>query len=212
MNQARSPQPVFPSSAAAHPATPQGGHVATAQPQISQTPQTPERESSETLRNGASLSQQDLEDGYEDIVYHPLRYTWLFWTNKDKTDKNFQNYGDSNIAFGKVTTVEEFWGCYNSMPEASKLPAKSSLQFFKEGIKPIWEDRSNENVSLLFFLFLFSFLQNFPNSFLPPKKQGSEWVISCKKDFELTKYWKELLLSLIGQSLDKDDKLCGVGE
>jgi len=116
------------------------------------------------------------------LVTHPLEKQWTFWTNS-QTDTNFDNYDEKIQPFGEVATIEDFWGCFNNMQPPSKLGTGKNLQLFKKGIKPLWEDQQNLD--------------------------GGEWRFNFQYAQNLDKAWLNLLLVLIGQTLEFDDEICG---
>jgi translation initiation factor 4E len=59
----------------------------------------------------------------------------------------------------------------------------SDYHFFKEGIRPVWEDDEN--------------------------KRGGKWIMRLKKGVA-DRYWEELLMALIGdQFVEAADEVCG---
>jgi translation initiation factor 4E len=82
-----------------------------------------------------------------------------------------------------MTTVEEFWKVYVHLKRPSTLPVVSDYHFFKEGIRPVWEDEEN--------------------------CKGGKWVIRLKKGV-CDRYWEELLMAMIGDQFNEaSDEVCG---
>lgn len=74
----------------------------------------------------------------------------------------------------RVTTVEEFWTVHRHLKKPSELPVVTDYHFFKEGIRPIWEDDEN--------------------------KEGGKWTLRMKKGIA-DLYWTETMMALIGNAL-----------
>jgi translation initiation factor 4E len=83
-----------------------------------------------------------------------------------------------------VKTVEEFWSTYNFMKRPNDLPATTDYHFFRDGIKPTWEDPSNS--------------------------RGGKWIIRLPKGLA-SRYWEEIVLAMIGGQLPgvPDGEICG---
>ena len=84
-----------------------------------------------------------------------------------------------------ITTVEEFWLTYNFLKHPNDLPNTTDYHFFRDGIKPTWEDPSNA--------------------------RGGKWIIRLPKGLA-SRYWEEIILAMIGgQFLGvPDGEVCGV--
>ncbi|KAF3912889.1 hypothetical protein AA313_de0206661 [Arthrobotrys entomopaga] len=111
----------------------------------------------------------------------PLRYTWVVWYRAPGT--KFQDYEKSTQKIAAFSTVEEFWMVYSHLRKPRNLPHVSDYHFFKQGIRPVWED--NEN------------------------RKGGKWIIRLKKGVS-TRYWEDLILAIIGDQFgDTSDEVCG---
>lgn len=83
----------------------------------------------------------------------------------------------------KIGTAQDFWKVYVHLKRPSALPAVSDYHFFKEGIRPVWEDEEN--------------------------KRGGKWIMRLKKGIA-DRYWEDLLLALIGdQFAEAGEEVCG---
>ncbi len=71
----------------------------------------------------------------------------------------------------RIDTAQSFWAVFTHLKRPSALPAVSDYHFFKDGIRPVWEDEEN--------------------------KHGGKWIMRLKKGVA-DRYWEELLLALIG--------------
>jgi translation initiation factor 4E len=82
-----------------------------------------------------------------------------------------------------LDNVDDFWTFYRHLKRPSELPHVTDYHFFKDGIRPIWEDDDNKN--------------------------GGKWIIRLRKDVA-NRYWEDLLLALIGdQFVDCGEEICG---
>lgn len=95
------------------------------------------------------------------------------------------SFTDAVKFIGTSRTIEEFWGIYNYLVRPHELPATTDYHFFREGIKPTWEDPYNAN--------------------------GGRWTIRLpKKGLLGSRYWEEVMLALLGGFPDvPDGEICG---
>merc|ERR1712142_923791 len=113
----------------------------------------------------------------EKIIKHPLQNAWTLWFFKNDKARTWEENQRPIIT---VTTVEDFWGLYNHIEVASRLPPGSDYSLFKEGIFPDWED--------------------------PRNQPGGRWMINVDKRQRaecLDTYWLEILFFLIGEHADQ---------
>ena len=82
-----------------------------------------------------------------------------------------------------MPTGLDFWKVYTHLRRPSALPTVSDYHFFREGIRPVWEDEEN--------------------------KMGGKWIMRLKKGVA-DRYWEDLLLAMIGdQFAEASDEVCG---
>ncbi|TKA68860.1 hypothetical protein B0A49_06163 [Cryomyces minteri] len=111
----------------------------------------------------------------------PLKYTWVVWY-RPPTSKN-SDYEKSTKAMCKMATAQEFWRVYAHLKRPSALPTVSDYHFFKEGIRPVWEDEEN--------------------------KKGGKWIMRLKKGVA-DRYWEDLLMAMVGdQFAEAGEEVCG---
>jgi len=120
--------------------------------------------------------------------HHPLEYEWTFWYDKrpapGKRMKGEQESYENNLrAIGTFGTVEDFWRYYNHLVKPSRLEFNSNYHFFKEGIKPMWEDAANS--------------------------KGGKWVFTFREKNILDSCWENVVLGLVGETLDVDNEITG---
>jgi len=113
---------------------------------------------------------------------HPLQNTWTMWFYKNDRTKDWEDNQKAVIDF---STVEDFWALYNHIEEVDKLNVGCDYSLFKRGVKPMWEDEHNRG--------------------------GGRWVISLDKQQrykELSKFWLEIMLLMIGEAFGEDNGKC----
>jgi translation initiation factor 4E len=110
-----------------------------------------------------------------------LRHPWIIYY-RPPTSKN-SDYEKSIRPLCRITTAQEFWKVYSHLRRPSDLPTVSDYHFFKEGIRPVWEDEEN--------------------------RRGGKWTMRVKKGVA-DRYWEGLLLAMIGdQFIEASDEVCG---
>jgi translation initiation factor 4E len=113
-------------------------------------------------------------------VVHPLTHKWALWYTKPQTSPN-EDWHSLLKRVVEISTVEEFWGAYNNIPKVGELPNKADYSFFKDEIRPEWEDQHNS--------------------------KGGKWQYQFKaRKIPLDDVWLRVLLGLIGGTLDSDDE------
>eukprot|EP01083_Nonionella_stella_P255440 876765_1 len=80
-------------------------------------------------------------------------------------------YESSIKQIATVRSVEEFWGVYDFLVRPNDLPTTTDYHFFREGVKPTWEDAANA--------------------------RGGKWIVRLRKGLA-SRYWEEVILALIG--------------
>ena len=81
-----------------------------------------------------------------------------------------------------ICQVEHFWRIYDHIIKPNEVKVSTDYHFFKEGVKPTWEDPVNQN--------------------------GGKWMVRVKKGLS-SWYWEELLLAIIGEQFDVGHEICG---
>jgi len=118
------------------------------------------------------------------LIKHPLQNRWALWFFKNDKSKDWA----ANLKLvTSFDSIEDFWGLYNHIQPASKLPSGCDYSLFKDGIQPMWEDERN--------------------------KRGGRWLINLNKHqrhTDLDNFWMETLLCLIGEAFDEhSEEICG---
>jgi len=94
-------------------------------------------------------------------------------------------YENSIKSISTVKSVEEFWSTYNYLKRPNDLSSTTDYHFFRDGIKPTWED--------------------------PKNAKGGKWIIRLPKGLA-SRYWEEVVLALIGGQFPgvPDGEICGL--
>lgn len=110
-----------------------------------------------------------------------MRYSWVIYY-RPPTSKNVA-YEESIKPLCRVSTITEFWRVYMHCKYPSLLPHVSDYHFFRDGIRPVWEDEAN--------------------------KRGGKWIMRLKKGVA-DRYWEDLLMAMTGdQFMEASDEVCG---
>lgn len=140
-------------------ATPSDDHPkADEEVQPSQSVSLKEPATSSTLASTPEGDEANLSDG----AVHPLKHTWTLYHDSksrnapptaDPTQTAFGPGPDGHAYAANLTTVgdfnsvEGFCQYFNWLKPPSKLEKNSNYHLFKDGIKPMWEDKANAEVS-----------------------------------------------------------------
>ncbi|ETS76700.1 hypothetical protein PFICI_12087 [Pestalotiopsis fici W106-1] len=121
----------------------------------------------------------------------PTQHVWVCYFDKQAKDQKKAEDGDYHATLEQLDTeiksVADFWRYENNIP-IEQIKMRESIYLFKEGYKPIWEDRRN--------------ILGGSWTFRVPKSSGRE-------------FWKWIQLMAISETLEgvleKGDQICGVG-
>ncbi|KZZ96516.1 eukaryotic initiation factor 4E [Moelleriella libera RCEF 2490] len=119
----------------------------------------------------------------------PTQHYWKVYFDRQANHKPDDGTYDVQLEqLGEqIESVQDFWR-YNNNTPVDKLKMRESIYLFKEGFRPIWEDRRNVN--------------------------GGSWTFRVVKD-QGRDIWTRVQLLAIGERLqsvlDQGDQLCGVG-
>jgi translation initiation factor 4E len=165
----------------------------------------------------------------------PLKYKWALWEQlqqasnpapTEQTASHGVSYTDLTTKVATIEDVQTFWRYFTNLPQPSQILGESkkivrqdsengpsntlaALMLFKEGIRPEWEDSANSAGGHFQF--------NLQLERTRPIKEGligqaastreqcsSTWLTHTDE------YWNNIVLGLIGGSLDPDDFVTGV--
>jgi len=125
----------------------------------------------------ANNNNENLED-----KKHPLQNNWTLWYFKNDKSQAWEDNLKQVITF---SYVEDFWALYNHIDSASNLRLGCDYSLFKEGIKPMWEDRQNERGGVWL---------------LTIEKGGRGSMDSKMRGELLDELWREVLMCLVGEA------------
>ena len=128
---------------------------------------------------------------------HPLYTVWGLWREggdqRPSIDTTADEWCTRLTLIVNLSSVEDFWRLFNNFDPLNVIPIGVSLNFFKQDIKPLWEDPANDG--------------------------GGRWYFNLEKPrhpADLDEYnsqaqetWLYILLSLIGNTIDRHDLICG---
>lgn len=115
--------------------------------------------------------------------FHPLKYQWALWVKPATQSKDKKKEAwDSVIKMCVVSSVEEFVALLNTLKPASWQAEGLSYFFFKEGVKPEWED--------------------------PANLDGGAFKILTERPFVQGR-WDDLLSEMVVGGFERDELLCG---
>jgi len=106
----------------------------------------------------------------------------------NNTDNNdnvaIYTYENSIKHIAMIKSVEDFWSVYDYLVRPDDLPITTDYHFFREGIKPTWEDNNNN--------------------------YGGKWIVRLRKGLA-SRYWEEIIFALIGCQFTgiPDGEVCG---
>lgn len=112
-----------------------------------------------------------------------LTNEWTFWYYEFKRGVEWNKCQHEISSF---RTMEQFWTLHGNVKLASEINATCDYAFFKNGIRPMWEDDVN--------------------------CRGGRWIIDIQKGYQLDEInalWTNILLALIGEHFYLAELLCG---
>lgn len=139
----------------------------------------PPRKSLSSLRTSSEI--QTSPGARDNSSPWPLKHAWVIHY-RPPTSKN-SDYEKSMKPLCRIESAQSFWTVFTHLRRPSALPTVSDYHFFKEGIRPVWEDEEN--------------------------KRGGKWIMRLKKGVA-DRYWEDLLLAMIGdQFAEASEEVCG---
>eukprot|EP00659_Diplonema_papillatum_P011314 gene11314-17384_t len=112
----------------------------------------------------------------------PLKNEWQFWL--DVLEDTPEASAPKRQALGAIGTIKLFWWFYNKLaPE--HLPAKATVQLFRNGIEPSWGH--------------------------PKNRRGGHYRLTCKTKGHIQRLWFDVALALVGEQFELSGQVCGAG-
>ncbi|OAA45474.1 eukaryotic initiation factor 4E [Metarhizium rileyi] len=120
----------------------------------------------------------------------PTQHYWNVYFDRQSKDQKSDD-GEYNVELeqlgSQIESVQDFWR-YNNNTPVDQIKMRESIYLFKQGFKPVWEDRRNIN--------------------------GGSWTFRVPKSVG-PDFWTRVQMLAIGEELqgvlDENDQLCGVG-
>lgn len=143
--------------------------------------------------------------------FYTNQWELLQHLNIDKS--GIRDWGESFEVMGKIDNVEKLNYMISKIKE-KKLDNLNDLYFFKQGIKPMWEDSCNVNggrliaefsinhprmIEYLARTFMWAFLNSYPSivgvAFNEKEKTNRIclWIGDCSESDDICKTWKVIL-------------------
>lgn len=119
-------------------------------------------------------------------ISHPLLHNWVLWFDCPAPTSTHLTWEERLKEVYAINTVEKFWSVFNNVISVDSLGPGCNYSFFKEGIKPAWEDHANAN--------------------------GGAWTLNtlALKHKTLGELWQCTLLGLLGGQFDGNlDEITG---
>ena len=78
-------------------------------------------------------------------AFVPLQTTWsLYFDRYIGPGFTAEEYAAAIKEICVIDTVQTYWQWFNHLPSASSISASCSYHLMKGGIRPLWEDKANE--------------------------------------------------------------------
>lgn len=115
---------------------------------------------------------------------HQLQYCYCLWFSRRNQGKtaSIKKYEDSIRLIGAFSTVEQYWAYYSFMVRSGELTGHSDIHLFKHGMRPMWEDKANQN--------------------------GGKWIVRLRKGLA-SRCWENLILAMLGEQFMVGPEVCG---
>lgn len=167
----------------------------------------------------------------------PLKSSWSLWeqlqqsqsasSNSDQQAapvvSTAANYGDLTRKVATVSDVQSFWRYFLHLPQPSAILGESmkvvrqesedgpihtlaALMLFRDDIRPEWEDPANRRGGHFQFTLQLERSRSSKEtpSIVKPDQVGSAWMAQTDE------YWNNIVLGLIGETLEPADFVTGV--
>jgi len=115
------------------------------------TEEVPTTSPTPSVSPATEIRQSVTRVGAETATPHPLTYKWVMWCAKKKTEKDYEPRTVVDFS-----SVEQFWSLFNYLEECEKDLLEhhyTEFSFFRDGIKPKYEDDNNKDGGRIEFIF-----------------------------------------------------------
>ena len=132
------------------------------------------------------------------IKHHRLQSIWSFsyCIPPGATPNKTEQWEQYLHHFSDFISFEDFYGIMNTVEKPSCLPIGCRYYVFRKGIKPIWEDKANEN----------GYYYTVEYNISPAKGKGK----GKGKSEVAEEKWMDLTLSVLTENIPHVDKINGV--
>jgi len=149
---------------------------------------------------------EEEDDEVAEALREPMKLkdNWVLWEQvvPNETTGKATSYNDNTHKVTKFTTVQDFWGIWNGLPQPSELldqkrimrnqsngqsVAIDAIMIFKEGINPEWEHPMNAN--------------------------GGHFQMQLKPSMgggQIDELWNNIVLGMIGGTIEHNELITGV--
>ena len=126
---------------------------------------------------------------------------WVVWEKQAVQAGGTEGYAKAMRQIAKIDNVADFWQTFLALPQPSELLEGGhivreqhqhidTLMFFREGVRPEWEDPRNKHGGH------FQFQYRFGQVSTPPS--------------QVDEYWNNLILGVFGGALEGGEKITGI--
>ena len=127
--------------------------------------------------------------------------TWVVWEKQAVQSGGTEGYAKAMRQIAKIANVADFWQTYLALPQPSELldggrivreqhQHIDTLMFFREGVRPEWEDPKNKHGG------------HFQFQFRPGQVSATP--------AQIDEYWNNLILGVFGGALEGSHKITGI--
>jgi translation initiation factor 4E len=160
----------------------------------------------------------------------PLKSTWTLWEQLQQTQPQASvpdqavtsNYGDLTRKVASIDDVQSFWRYFTHLPQPSAILGESlkvqrqeedglahtlaAIMLFRGDIRPEWEDEANKKGGHFQFTLQYERTRTIKdnNPVSKPDATITSWLARTDE------FWNNLVLGLIGETLEPSDFITGV--
>lgn len=98
------------------------------------------------------------------------------------------DWNDFLHQLNNIESIDDLWATINAVELAARMPKGCRYYIFKKGVRPLWEDRANQNGSEI----------SIEHPTVKAKRQ------------KITDRWMDVVLSVLGESIAESDAINGI--